>query len=1092
MSFQDSRPLDEKACFEKVLENAQEGIVLADPAGHPLRVNGEFKRIFGFTDEDIAGRTIDDLIVPAQERASAISITRRVAAGEKVAFESVRQTKDGRAIPVSVTAWPILVDGELQAMFGIYRDMSQRERILDELRHSERRFQDIAMSSGDFLWEIDRTGVYTFASGRVKQILGYEPEEIVGKPMFDLMPFPEASRVRHYFKRVSSEKRPIVDFVSWNTAKDGRLVCLVANGLPIIGADHTLSGYRGMNKDITEPRQSETQFLKQNMLLEGINRLLQKVFTGETDAELAAFCLRLAEDLTNSRFGFIGDLNDHDRLDTLAVSDTGWDACRIPKHGARSLPGNMPVRGLWSESIWLGKSQIINEPATHARRVGTPEGHPEITNLITIPLKHGQKISGVIALANKPGGYDADDQRALEALGTAYIEALNAKRTEEDLKSETTKLLAIISGIDEGLLFADADDRVIEVNNCFLELFRKQRSELMGRTLWELRLGESFEGLQDKTADFRESRESKPVEIQRTLGDKEIIFRIKPLYSNHRYLGFILNILDVSELVRARQKAMEADKAKSEFLANISHEIRTPMNGILGMTELALDTSLSPEQRDYLAGIKSSAESLLFLINDILDFSRIEAKKVDLESTAFDLQDLMHETLAPLAIQAHRSKLDLVCWVDPALPARLVGDPGRVRQVLINLVGNAIKFTAKGEVVVSAEPASRAGDDIVLLFTIADTGIGIPEEKQRVIFESFAQGDSSMTRKYGGSGLGLSISSQLVGLLGGRIWVESTVGKGSRFHFTAHFHPEAETAEEPEAVVLPQTGGRPIMIIEDGASCRRAIRQTTASWGLRSAEAATADEAILALDDAEREGRPYALVLLDASLPGHDSFLMLDYIREHRSLAPTIIMMMSTTSHRVDASPWVRVGVFAHVSKPVKPKDLAKKMCELLGVETVREEQAAPAEEAAAPEPRQNFYRVLIAEDNLVNQRVAIFMLEKQGHLVRGAMDGEEALSALDKGIFDLVLMDVQMPRLDGLKATRLIRERERTTGRHLPIIAMTANAMKGDREKCIEAGMDDYVSKPLNAKQLAETIRHVMSRQVPAAESEAIQDAQR
>lgn len=1080
-------------CIEKIIENAQEGIVIADTQGRLLRVNDEFKRIFGFDSDDLAGRTIDDLIVPAEDRSSAASLTRRVAAGEKVAFESVRRKKDGSAVHVSVIAAPIMVDGELQAIFAIYRDITQRERILEELRRSERRFQDIALSSGDFIWEIDRAGVYTFASGKVRPILGYDPEEIMGRTMFDLMPPPEAARVRNYFERMAFEKRPVADFVNWNVAKDGHLVCLVTNGLPILGPNGELLGYRGTDKDITEPRQAEAQFLKQNMLLEGINRLLQKVFAAETDTELASFCLKLAEDLTNSRFGFIGELNERGRLDTLAVSDPGWEACRIPKREADSLIGGTPIKGLWGEAIRLGRPLIINDPSSHPARQGTPEGHPEILNLLTVPLKHGQKIRGVIALANKPGGYDSDDQRAMEALGTAYIEALNRKRTEEDLKRETAKLSAIISGIDQGVLYADAEDRIIEVNSSFVELCRRPRADLMGRNLWELDLGESFAGLKAQAAEFRRAGDYRPLEVQATLGDKEIILRVKPLYSYHRYQGLILNLLDVSELVRARKEAMEASRTKSEFLAMISHEIRTPMNGILGMTELALDTSLSPEQRDYLAGIRSSAESLLSLINDLLDFSRIEAKKVDLEFTTFDLQELLHDTLTPLAIQAYRNKLDLVCSVDPALPSRLIGDPGRLRQIIINLVGNAIKFTAKGEVVVSVEPASQRDDDIELHFIVADTGIGIPEDKRRVIFESFIQGDSSMTRQYGGSGLGLSISSQLVGLLGGRIWVESTVGKGSRFHFTARCTRAPKDAEKDAADHVPQTDGRPVLIIDDNASFRRATRDTLASWGVTAVEAATADAAVHFLDDAEGARRPFAVVLLDARLPGNDSFTMLDYIKEHPGLGPTMIMMMSTSSHRVDATPWVRVGVTAHLVKPVMPRELAKKMREVLGVETQSDEPAAapPAAEPPVPPYHQALYRVLIAEDNLVNQRVAIYMLEKQGHLVRGAMDGAEAIATLDKGVFDLVLMDVMMPKLDGLKATRMIRDKEKTTGRHLPIIAMTANAMKGDREKCLEAGMDDYVSKPLNAKQLADTIARVMSRHPPATESEPLMDGQ-
>jgi PAS domain S-box-containing protein len=1015
---------------------------------------------------------------------AAVSITQRVIRGEKVAIETVRRRKDGRTIPVSVIASPIFAGGELEAVFGIYRDISDQKRILEELRKSEKRFQDIALSSADWIWEVDTNGIFTFASGKVKQILGYESEEILGKTPFDLMPKNEAARVRQIYNQLMAERQPFIDLVNWNLSKNGRLVCLQTNAVPILDDKNGLVGYRGMDKDITERRYSETQILKQNMLLEAINKLLQKSISDESDSDLAAFCLHLAESLTDSKFGFIGEVNARDRLDTISMSDPGWKACRIPKSNAPILINNMKLRGLWAEALKDGKAHLINSPATHPARVGIPIGHPEVHNLLVVPLKHADKPTGVLALANKDGGYDRDDQKAVEALATAFVEAHDRKRAEEAIKKETSKLTAIISGIEEGVVYADTADRIVEVNDYFLRVLKKEKSQLLGQTLWDVHLGEVLDTLKAYIETFRKTINSPPVEVQRTLADMEVMFRIKPTYVNGEYGGLILNLADVSELVRVRQEALAASKAKTDFLTNISHEIRTPMNGILGMTELALDSNLTPEQREYLRGIKSSAESLMTLINDILDFSKIEARKLEIEKTPFNLEDLIFETLAPLAIQAHRNKLDLVCAIPPRLDADIIGDPGRLRQILINLVGNAVKFTEKGEVVVSVEEETRGGDTILLHFAIADTGIGIPEDKQKIIFDVFAQADSSMTRKYGGTGLGLAISSQLVDLLGGRIWVESAVRRGSQFHFTARFMIPQREDQTPSLRPKMLFADLPLLLIEDSASSRRVISEWGAFWGLKVREAESADQAIIILDDAKERNKPFQIILLDANLPGHDSFVILDYIKDNPELARSIIMMMSPSSNRVDASPWLKVGISAHLGKPIKPSELKNSILNVLGLAPKPLEPIVQGLEPGAL-PVRHAYRILIAEDNLVNQRVAIYMLEKQGHQVTGAMNGEEALAALEKENFELILMDIQMPKMDGFQATRLIRDKEKETGFHLPIIAMTAHAMKGDREKCLAMGMDDYIAKPLNVKQLSETIARVMSL-LPAAGEDA------
>ncbi len=1071
--------LRQKTYFENLFKDAPEAIVIADKEGRILRANGEFCRIFGFQCPEVIGRDLDNMIVPPGQVESAVEVTRRVTEGEKVAFESIRRRKDGGLVPVSIIASPIIEDGKVAAIFGIYRDISDQKKILEDLRQSEKRFQDIALSSADWMWEVDGNGVYTFASSQVKQILGYEAQEILGRTPFDLMPRNEAARVRQIFQQLVLEKQPIVDMVNWNLSKEGRLVCLLTNGVPILNDGDEVIGYRGMDKDITERRYAETQILKQNMLLEAINKLLQKAFSNEPDSKIAATCLYLAESLTDSQFGFIGEINEAGRLDVLSLSDPGWEACTIPKTRAPVLLKDMRIRGLWAEPIKDGKPHLVNNPQSVPDRSGTPAGHPEIRNLLTVPLKHSDRVFGVMSLANKDDGYDREDQKAVEALATAFVEVLNRKRAEEAIKKESDKLSAIISGIEEGVILADEEDRIVEVNDYFLRLSGQEKAQLLGRELWETIPGDFMEELKTSARALRESPQSPAVEIQRTVLDREIIFRLKPLHKNERYRGLIFNLVDVSELVRIRKEALAASQAKSDFLANISHEIRTPMNGILGMTELALDTELSPEQREYLRGIKSSAESMMTLINDILDFSKIEARKVEIETTPFNLGDLIHEILAPLAIQAHRNKLDVICKIPPHLELDLLGDPGRLRQILINLIGNAIKFTEKGEVVVTVAEEARNEDVLVLHFTISDTGIGIPEDKRKVIFDIFAQADSSMTRKYGGTGLGLSISQQLVELLGGRIWVESQVGQGSQFHFTAQFMSPRKKESAPAAHPKEAFSDRPMLLVEDSASSRLALKEWATHWGLEVQEAESADEATVILDSAKERNKPFAVILLDATLPGHDSFIMLDYLKDNPELARSIIMMMSKTGNRIDATPWLKVGISSHLGKPVNPVELRSAILGILGLGPKAKPLTSGSGESAAEPVRQSF-RILIAEDNLVNQKVAIYMLEKQGHQVTGVMNGAEALEALEKGNFELILMDVQMPKMDGFKATEMIRTKETETGIHIPIIAMTAHAMKGDKERCLEAGMDEYITKPLNAKQLAEIIARTIARYAP------------
>jgi PAS domain S-box-containing protein len=674
-------------------------------------------------------------------------------------------------------------------------------------------------------------------------------------------------------------------------------------------------------------------------------------------------------------------------------------------------------------------------------------------------------------------------------------EVADRQRAQEALHESEGRIRLLLDSTAEAIYGIDREGRCTFCNPATLRLLGHEKGDaLLGKEMHgaihhshpdgtpypaadcqifnSLRRGEGFHS--DDEVFWRADGTSFPVE-----------YWAYPIRKEGEAVGAVVTFLDITErkraqaaLLEAKEAAEAASRAKSEFLANMSHEIRTPMNGIIGMTELALDTALTVEQRNYLNLVKSSADSLLHGINDILDFSKIEAGKLELEKTEFEIRDLLRDTLKTLAQRADQKSLEICTRVSPSVPKFLIGDPTRLRQLVVNLVGNAIKFTEEGNVILDAELEERTGDEVQLHISVSDTGMGIPLEKQHIIFESFAQADGSTTRRFGGTGLGLTISRQLVELMGGRMWVESEVGKGSTFHFTCKFQQGTATASDQERIAGHSLPGLNVLVVDKNPVNRKIFSEMLTNWRMNPTLADGGAGALEILGAAQKSGHAFPVVLLDALMPKVDGFQVLQRIQANPSLAGAVIMLLYGDRRLADTASCRELGVMQCLTKPVGQSELLDAILVALGLGVV-EEQLIESTLRVPEKPKGRPLNILLSEDNPVNQKLAIRLLEKAGHRVTLASTGSEALAAWeDAGVpgFDVVLMDIQMPEMDGMEATAAIRNREKGSGKHIPILAMTAHAMRGDKERCLASGMDGYVSKPIHPAGLFAEIERCLA----------------